>query len=150
MTAILFRQAATADIPDIQRVRHAVKENRLSDPALAPDSDVADYIHRRGRGWVAVINGRVEAFAIVSIMDKNVWALFVNPSFEAKGLGRQLHQLMMDWYFSQTDEDCWLSTDPQSRAAGFYRAAGWKEAGTYGKGELKFILTSKDWQPQIP
>jgi len=52
----MIRQATAADIPQIQYVRNAVKENQLSDPALVPDGDVEDYLNRRGRGWVYEAN----------------------------------------------------------------------------------------------
>jgi hypothetical protein len=52
---------------------------------------------------------------------------------------------MMDWYFDQTGETCWLSTSPGTRAEGFYRRAGWEETGTYGKGEIKFEMTAVRW-----
>ena len=44
---MIFREATIADIPSIQVVRNAVKENMLSDPALVPDSDVMEYIHQK-------------------------------------------------------------------------------------------------------
>ena len=143
---MLFRIATTEDIPQIQFVRHAVKENTLSDPSLVPDSDVDDYINLRGRGWVAEEDGRILGFSIVSLKDNNVWALFLLPEEEGKGIGQKLHELMMDWYFSQTDSVIWLSTSPGTRAAGFYRRAGWRETGTYGKGEIKFEMTSTEWE----
>jgi GNAT superfamily N-acetyltransferase len=136
----MIREALVSDIPQIQIVRNAVRENRLSDPALVPDSDVEDYITRRGKGWVCIDGDRVVGFGIVSIIDHNIWALFVEPGHEQKGIGRQLHDLMMDWYFSQTTEPIWLSTAPGTRAETFYRKAGWKEAGTYGKGEIRFEM----------
>ncbi len=145
METINYRQAKTADIPQIQFVRHAVKENTLSDPSLVPDSDVEDYISRRGRGWVAEAEGRILGFAIVSVIDRNVWALFILPDCEGMGIGRQLHDIMMDWYFAQTDMDIWLSTSPGTRAATFYRKAGWRENGNYGKGEIKFEITTNEW-----
>ena len=37
---MIYREAAIRDIAQIQFVRNAVKENRLSDPALVPDKDV--------------------------------------------------------------------------------------------------------------
>ena len=37
-----FREAGLNDIAQIQVVRHAVKENILSDPALVTDADCAD------------------------------------------------------------------------------------------------------------
>ncbi len=143
---MLFRIATKEDIPQIQFVRHAVKENTLSDPSLVPDKDVEDYISNRGRGWVAEEEGRILGFSIVSVKDNNVWALFLLPEEEGKGIGQKLHELMMDWYFSQTERDLWLSTSPGTRAAGFYRRAGWRETGFYGKGEIKFEIRKEEWE----
>src|SRR5438045_2792231 len=124
-----IRRAGSSDIPQIQLVRNAVMENRLSNPALVPDSDVDDYINRRGRGWVCEIDSVIVGFAIVSIIDHNVWALFLQPGYDKRGIGRKLHDEMMDWYFSQTNEPIWLSTAPGTRAESFYRKAGWRETG---------------------
>ena len=143
---MLFREAQKKDIPQIQSVRNAVKENRLSDPVLVPDSDVEDYITRRGKGWVCEIDNSVVGFSIVSVTDRNVWALFIRPGYERMGIGKKLHNEMMNWYFNQTNEPIWLSTAPGTRAEMFYRKAGWKETGPYGKGEIKFEMTAKDWE----
>lgn len=148
MNQPIIRQATEADIPQIQRVRNAVKENTLSDPALVPDADVADYITRRGRGWVAQKGDLITGFSIVSVPDHNVWALFIEPGFDQQGTGRLLHDIMMDWYFEQTDETIWLSTTPGTRAETFYRKAGWVEDGTYGKGEVRFVMTRDHWIQQ--
>jgi GNAT superfamily N-acetyltransferase len=142
---MIFREACVSDIPQIQRVRNSVKENMLSDPALVPDTAVEDYITRRGRGWVCEVNEEILGFAIVSLTDKNVWALFIHPDYEKKGIGRQLHDIMMNWYFENTTDTIWLSTSPGTRAESFYRKAGWKEAGLYGKGEIKFEMTAAEW-----
>lgn len=142
---MIFREATIKDIEQIQVVRNAVKENRLSDPALVPDTDVAEYITKRGKGWVCEIDDTVEGFAIADLVDKNIWALFINPDFEAKGIGKKLHQLMMDWYFTQTTETIWLGTAPNSRAEKFYRMQGWKEVGMHGKNEIKFEMDFKSW-----
>jgi hypothetical protein len=40
----IFREATPQDIPQIQIVRNAVKENRLSDPGLVTDRDVEEFI----------------------------------------------------------------------------------------------------------
>jgi GNAT superfamily N-acetyltransferase len=143
---MIFREAQIKDIPQIQVVRNAVKENTLSDPSLVPDKDVEDYITRRGKGWVCEIEGTIVGFSIVSITDHNVWALFMDPRYEKKGIGRQLHDDMMNWYFAQTSIDLWLSTSPGSRAEEFYRKAGWIETGIYGKGEIKFEMTATAWK----
>ncbi|HNR15574.1 MAG TPA: GNAT family N-acetyltransferase [Chitinophagaceae bacterium] len=141
-----IREAKVNDIPQIQRVRNAVEENQLSDPSLVTDSDVADYITRRGKGWVYVENMEIVAFAIVSVADRNVWALFVEPGYDKKGIGRQLHDRMMDWYFGQTADVIWLSTTPGTRAESFYRKSGWQETGLYGKGEIRFEMTLEGWK----
>ena len=129
-----FREATANDIAQIQRVRHSVKENVLSDPSLVPDSDVLDYITQRGKGWVCEDGERIVGFSIADTKGNNIWALFVEPGYEGKGIGKELHRLMLDWYFSQTGKTVWLSTAPRSRAEGFYRKAGWTETGVYGKG----------------
>lgn len=142
---MIYREATITDIPQIQRVRHAVKENTLSDPSLVTDADCADYLAERGRGWVCEADGQVVGFAIADLKGNNIWALFIDPLFEKKGIGRKLHALMLDWYFSQTSATVWLSTAPGTRAEQFYKTAGWKPAGMYGKGELKFEMQQADW-----
>jgi GNAT superfamily N-acetyltransferase len=142
---MIFREAIVSDIPQVQIVRNAVKENTLSNPALVTDADVEDYITRRGKGWVCETDDVIVGFAIADLMDKNIWALFVHPDAEGKGIGKQLHALMMSWYFSQTDETAWLSTTPGTRAETFYKMQGWKEVGEYGKGEVKFEMKKDEW-----
>lgn len=141
-----YREATTGDIKQIQEVRHSVRENVLSDPSLVPDDAVADYLTRRGKGWICEKEGLVIGFAIADLQDYNIWALFIRPAWEKRGAGKRLHDLMLEWYFSQTSETVWLSTEPGSRAEGFYRNLGWKDVGTYGKGEVKFELSLADWQ----
>jgi GNAT superfamily N-acetyltransferase len=145
---MIFREAEIRDIKQIQFVRNAVKENMLSDPALVPDKDVEDYIINRGKGWVCEVEEKIAGFSIVDLVDNNVWALFVHPDFEAKGIGKKLHQVMMDWYFLQTKEKIWLGTDPKSRAYEFYKMQGWKEVGRHGKMEIKFEMNIDDWIKQ--
>lgn len=142
---MLFRTATLADIPQIQLVRNSVRENMLSDPALVSDADCAEFLTVRGCGWVCETEGRIVGFAIADLKEKNIWALFLHPDFEKQGIGRQLHKLMLDWYFSQTRETVWLGTAPGTRAEIFYERVGWKRAGMHGKGEVKFEMTFADW-----
>ena len=143
---MILREAATADIPQIQIVRNSVHENTLSDPALVTNKDVEEYMNRRGKGWVCEINKVIVGFAIADLVDHNIWALFIQPGYDKKGIGRKLHDEMISWYFKQTDMAVWLGTSPGTRAEQFYRKAGWKEVGTHGKGEIKFEMTKQDWE----
>ncbi|MCZ4244231.1 GNAT family N-acetyltransferase [Pedobacter punctiformis] len=142
---MIFRNAEVADITEIQIVRHTVKENILSDPALVTDADCQEFITERGKGWVCEIEGKVVGFAIVDLKENNIWALFLRPEYENRGIGKQLHQLMLDWYFSQTNKTVWLGTSPGTRAEKFYRLQGWKTAGTVHRGEVKFEMSYEDW-----
>ena len=51
----------------------------------------------------------------------------------------------MDWYFAQTKEKVWLGTAFNTRAADFYRKAGWTEAGLHGTKEIKFEMNYEMW-----
>lgn len=139
-----IRVATPDDIPQIQVIRHSVKENILSNPEWVTDSDCENYLTVRGKGWVCEQDGRIVGFAIADLQDHNIWALFVHPDFERQGIGRQLYDTMLDWYFRQTTHSIWLSTEPNTRAETFYRKAGWREVGTHGANEIKFEMTIKD------
>jgi GNAT superfamily N-acetyltransferase len=140
-----IREAIIQDIPQIQLVRNSVNENTLSDPALVSDSDVEIYITHRGKGFVCEMDNQITGFAIADLEDHNIWALFLLPACEKKGIGRALHDIMLNWYFAHTMHTVWLSTSPGTRAENFYRKAGWQEAGAYGKGEIKFEMSYVDW-----
>lgn len=143
---MIIREAILEDIPQIQTVRNSVKENTLSDPGLVTDRDCEEFLFKRGKGWVAEENGRITGFSIVDLKEHNIWALFVHPDFENKGIGRKLHDIMLDWYFTQKKDAVWLGTSPETRAETFYRKSGWKEVGTHGKGEVKFEMSFQNWK----
>jgi len=138
--SVVLRQARREDIPAIQRVRRAVRENRLV-TSVIDDADVADYLERRGRGWVVEERGEVVGFAIGDATDGNIWALFVDPGYEGRGHGRRLHDAMVRWLWEQGLAGLWLTTDPGTRAERFYRAAGWRDAGRTEAGEVRFELS---------
>lgn len=141
-----FREASFVDIKQIQVVRNAVKENTLSNPNLVSDKDCETFISIRGKGWVCEIDHQIVGFSIVDLQEHNIWALFVLPTYEKKGIGRKLHDIMLEWYFGQTQKKVWLGTSPNTRAEGFYRKAGWVEVGWHGKGEIKFEMTYEMWE----
>jgi GNAT superfamily N-acetyltransferase len=117
----------------------------LFDPGLVTDSDCADFLINRGKGWVCEINQEIVGFAIADLKSNNIWALFVKPAFEGRGIGRKLHGIMLDWYFSRTNSKVWLGTSPKTRAALFYKKAGWVETGIHGNDEIKFEMESAEW-----
>lgn len=144
-----LRNALPEDIPALHTIRVAVNENKLSDPSRIRAEDYREFLLEKGKGWVAEIQGQVAGFAIVDLKGCNVWALFIDPAHEGKGLGRALHAQMLHWYFEQTSQPLWLSTAPGTRAERFYRLAGWNDTGPYGSGEIRFEMKTDDWQSQF-
>ncbi|HMW40466.1 MAG: GNAT family N-acetyltransferase [Saprospiraceae bacterium] len=126
-------------------MRNSVTENRLSDPGLVTDHDCQDFICHRGKGWVCTVDDCIVGFAIADLTKNNIWALFVHPQYEKRGVGRILHDTMLQWYFSQTNTTVWLSTAFDTRAAHFYKKAGWTQTGTVGSKEIKFEMSYADW-----
>ena len=146
---MIFREAQVSDIPQIQIVRHSVKENVLSDPALVTDKDCEEFLMVRSKGWVCEVDGKIVGFSVADLKENNIWALFVHPGYEAKGIGKKLHNEMLNWYFDQTQEKVWLGTSPNTRAENFYRKNGWKEVGVHGKGEIKFEMSYENWMNKV-
>jgi len=142
---MIFREAELSDIKQMQVVRHLVKENTLSDPNLVPDQDVAFYISVKGKGWVCEVDGQLVGFPIVDLQERSVWALFVDPAFAEKGIGKELHTLMIDWYFLKKKNKLVLGTAADTRAEKFYELQGWILAGSYANGEVKFELTYEQY-----
>jgi GNAT superfamily N-acetyltransferase len=142
---MIFREATVTDIQQMQIVRNAVKENVLSNPALVTDKDCEEYITQRGKGWVCEVNATVVAFAIADLQEHSIWALFVDPDFDKQGIGKKLHHIMLNWYFSETLEKVWLSTSPNTRAEKFYAMQGWTTVGITKSGEIKFEMNYQDW-----
>ena len=142
---MIFREANIDDIKQIQIVRNSVTESSLSNPELVTDKDCEEFITQRGKGWVCETKNQLVGFAIADLKENNIWALFIDPKFEKKGIGQQLHKIMLDWYFTKTKETVWLGTEFNTRAEKFYRKAGWIEVGTHGSNEIKFEMTYDLW-----
>ena len=143
---MIVREANINDIDNYMVVRMAVKENVLNNPALVTRKDNEDYLTIHGKGWVCEIENQIVGFSIVGLAQHNIWALFVLPAFEKRGIGRKLHDIMLDWYFTQTNESVWLGTSPHTRAEIFYRKSGWTEVGKHGKDEIKFEMDFNAWK----
>jgi GNAT superfamily N-acetyltransferase len=143
---IIFREATIDDIKQIQIIRNSVTENALSNPNLVTDEDCREFITDRGKGWVGEIDNRIVGFAIADLKENNIWALFLDPDFQKKGIGQRLHEMMLDWYFAQTKNKVWLGTACNTRAEKFYRKAGWTKVGLHGTKEIKFEMTYEIWK----
>jgi len=136
----MVRVAQRSDVEAMMRIRAAVKENRLVSRVI-PASEVIDQIERTGRGWVAQVEREIVGFSVGNAENGSIWALFVDPEYARRGFGRQLHDVMLDWLWSQGLDSLWLTTEPGTRAERFYRIAGWSDCGVDSKGERRFERT---------
>ena len=121
-----FRQARSADIPAMSRIRLSVRENVLSDPARVTPQMYEDYLDKDGRGWVADIDGEIAAFCYADKNDGSIWALFVDPGKEGMGLAKALLKLAVDWIFALGHASARLDTGAGTRADRFYALQGWQ------------------------
>lgn len=135
-----IRVATIQDHAALHGIRTAVRENALFNPAGITSDQYRDMLEVRGRGWICEIEHRPVGFAIGDLRECNIWALFVQPGFEGRGIGRALHDVMVEWMFARGAGRLWLSTDPGTRAERFYVKAGWKHAGLTEQGEARYEL----------
>ncbi len=112
---MIIREAGISDIKQLHEVRMSVKENVLSNPLLILEKNYEEFLTVHGKGWLCEIENLVVSFAIVDMAKNNIWALFVRPEYEGKGIGKKLHQEMLNWYFDKTKEKVWLGTSPGTR-----------------------------------
>ena len=135
-----FRIATVADIEAMSRIRLAVTENSLSDPARITRQMYEDYLEELGRGWVAEHDGTVIGFAYASRADGSVWALFVDPAHEGRGAARGLLKRVVTWLFALGHARIHLTTEAGTRADRFYVAQGWTRGAVLDNGEIAFTL----------
>jgi GNAT superfamily N-acetyltransferase len=125
----------------MHHVRLAVRENRLTSSGIR-EAHYLPAIESTGRGWVVEVDGAIVAFAVGNEHTGNIWALFVHPDHERRGYGRRLHDVTVAWLFSRGLEKLWLTTGPNTRAQGFYEAAGWQRTGIVSGGDVRYELSS--------
>ncbi len=147
MTALTFRRAIEEDIPTMMRIRLAVKENRLSNPARVTPAMCSDYLDRLGRGWVAELGGEMVGFSYADRTDSSIWALFVDPGREGLGAGKRLLRLAADWLFEIGNDEIRLGTEAHTRADRFYAAQGWTREGMKDDVEVWYRLRRGDRRP---
>ena len=136
----MIRQATIGDVNEMNHLRLQVRENVLSDPGRVTAAMTAEALSESGRGWVFVEDGHILGFSIALDKDPTIWALFVHPDQEGRGIGHALLEAAVGWLWSRGAERIWLGTDPGTRAERFYRDRGWREVGKHANGEIRFEL----------
>lgn len=132
-----IRPALAADVGAMHGLRTRVAENALSDPGSVGEASYLPYLDR-GAAWVAETERGLAGFAILDVARGSVWALFVAPEAQGTGIGRALHERLIEGAIGQGLRRLVLSTAPLTRAERFYTEAGWTRTGTTRTGESSF------------
>ena len=125
----MIRKATIADAPRITEVRQAVRENRLSPGSVPRVADTARWLYENGTFWVWEQDGAVQGFSAADPRDGTIFALFVHPDYEGRGIGRSLLPLACEDLRRAGHAVARLTTEPGSRAERFYRLNGWTDKG---------------------
>ena len=137
---MIFREATIEDIPALSEIRLSVTENVLSDPRKVTPEMFAAYLSVSGKGWLCEIGGEAVGFSVASRGDASIWALFVKPGYEGRGIGTRLLTLAADWLFEAGAPGISLSTDANTRADRLYERRGWKRGEIKPDGEVVYRL----------
>jgi len=87
---------------------------------------------------LAAVSGEIVGFSIAHQTSRSIFALFVLPSYENRGLGRRLLDAASAWLWDNGADIVWLTTAPDTRAARFYERDGWICSGVEANDELRF------------
>jgi GNAT superfamily N-acetyltransferase len=129
MTRLRLRPASRADLPRINEVRHGTAENRLTDPALVTDEELAWYLDT-AIFLVSEDEDGVQGFTCVNHQTGYVWALFVIDEAQGRGHGTSLLDAAMMRLREAGHRQAFLSTGSGTKAEGFYRSRRWHPTGT--------------------
>ncbi len=138
-----IRVATQDDVDTLFVIRTSVVQNHLSreqmaDLGITPQG-LADSIHEADCVWIAQVDGQPVAFSMVDLAEGEVFAMFVLPTHENLGLGRQLMAVAEAALFELHDR-LFLITDGRDeiRANGFYQRLGWSVVANLDGDDVRY------------
>lgn len=134
-----IRSARPDDIPALMRIRAAVKENRLTNPDRVPASAYTEFM-AISTIWVWEHHQDIGGFAACDPRNGTIWALFVDPALEGRGIGRALMPPVLEDLRRAGWSNARLGTEADSRAEAFYRRQGWVPGEIDADGERRFTM----------
>jgi GNAT superfamily N-acetyltransferase len=141
------RPAGPDDVDLLFDIRTGVRENHQSRAELAREDITPATLRAQLRGgevaFVAWVDGVAAGFSWPVPATCFLWALFVRPAYEGRGLGRLLLARAEAHLVSHGCTQAWLQTsaEPGLRAHGFYWRMGWEEVGPVTAHEVRLVKT---------
>lgn len=148
----LIRPAEVSDVGDMFRIRSAADENTMTPQELAAagvtPGAIALAVQSDPCAWVATAGGATVGFAMVDLHSACLFALFVLPPYQGKGIGTRLVRACEDALFSR-HATAWLETSADSRAARLYRRLGWGADADVGGGDVRLEKHRSECSPPV-
>ncbi|OCT25293.1 GNAT family N-acetyltransferase [Pseudomonas putida] len=138
-----LRQALPEDIELLFDIRTSVKQNHLSREQMhdlgITATSLTEAIREAPCTWIAEYEQEAVGFTMVDLGEGELFALFVRPQHEGKGIGRLLLQKAEAALFER-HEVIHLTTDGDQaiRANGFYQRAGWVSSGAVDDRDVRY------------
>lgn len=137
---VIYEKLKACHLPFFYEIRFSVEENLLHahqiQYLLRPQA-LEDI--NQGGGWICRVGEEYVGFCFgVFIPEAIIGGLFIKPEYQSLGIGSTLINYVTNWLFSKGAEEIRLTTDPGSKAEGFYRQNNWTIIGNDEFGQLEF------------
>lgn len=137
--------AEARHVPDIMRIRLAVRENAISAQRLAQmgitASSIVEMMRESHIVRCAVVADTVVGFGMAVKSSGRIFALFVQPQWQGHGIGSQLLGELTDGLAALGHTQLVLNTGPHTRACEFYVRHGWRRTGVIIDGDERLELS---------
>lgn len=133
---LTYRPINQSDIDALYEVRMSVLENQIADQSMIPRELVVEVLNDGG-SYACLHQEHIVGFSMATASG-SIFALFVRPEYEGKGIGKTLLNMMLDYLKTKGVSKATLTTQPKSRADQFYQLQGWIRGEINTEGDVEF------------